>query len=82
MVKNWIGKEYYIEYLNLKERITETTKKLSYCSGFDKLSIEELHEELETMVKQFRILMNQLKLEGVNLEDLILLGLGVEIDLF
>ncbi|WCK57183.1 hypothetical protein PP175_28765 (plasmid) [Aneurinibacillus sp. Ricciae_BoGa-3] len=71
--KGWIAQEFYNEYLRLKEEIFNLTKYVQYEKN------AELEAKLEEKVKRLRFVLQQLKLNGVALEDLILLSIGVEV---
>lgn len=84
MSKSWIAQDFYNEYLTLKDKILDTTTELSYClkhHEFSEMAIK-FQQELDPLIERFRFVLEQLKLEGVELTDLILLSVGVEIDLF
>jgi hypothetical protein len=69
--KGWIAQEYYNEYLELKEEI--------YSLTHNYLWHDELEKDLNEKVKRMRFVLKQLQDNKVQLEDLILLSIGVEI---
>lgn len=72
--KSWIAQEFYNEYLATKQDILELTKRLD-ISG-------DVADEAELIdkIKYMRMVLKELKLHGVDLEDLILLSMNVDVE--
>jgi hypothetical protein len=80
--KGWIAQDFYNEYLDLKVEISEMVKNIHYIQsrGLDSSEfLETRKEKLNEKVKRMRFILEQFKLNGVALEDLILLSLGVDV---
>jgi hypothetical protein len=79
--KSWQAQDYYNEYLDLKFKISDIVTELEYCKKHEKFNymVEKWESELEPLVKRLKFVLQELRLHGVSMEDLILLSVGVEV---
>jgi len=78
--KGWIAQEFYNEYLNLKAEISELARNKEYFERNNHENSEEIEKTLKEKVSRMRFVLQQLKLNGVSLEYLFFLDLGVDIE--
>lgn len=82
--KGWKAKEYFIQYTGVKIKISEVQFKLDYIEDrgipmkSSQKTYEELQEEMNELVKELKMLLGQLNIEGISHEDLILLSMNLE----
>jgi len=78
---NWMVQDFYNQYLTLKEEIRELTHRLHQESfPLTDDNKKALEVTLTEKVKEFRIVLKDLELRGVDLTNLILLSIGVEVN--
>lgn len=82
--KDWKAQNYYNEYMSLKVEISEMTKNFRFIESTGTVLPQEIEirkEKINEKIERFKFILHQLKLCGVDLQDLILLSVGVEINL-
>ncbi|MCY9273550.1 hypothetical protein MOF24_17850 [Bacillus inaquosorum] len=81
--KSWQAQDLYNEYLELKVIISEKVINLEYVKSIGEVAPEEIttrENSINEKVMRLRTVLNQLRVEhNVQLEDLIILSLGVDI---
>lgn len=81
--KSWQAQDLYNEYLELKVIISEKVINLEYVKSIGEVTSEEIttrENSINEKVVRLRTVLNQLRVEhNVQLEDLIILSLGVDI---
>lgn len=85
MAKNLQAFELYQEYLELKQEITELSMKKESPHWYnleDDESKQDVLDLYDEKVKRATEVVDLMKIYGIKLEDLVLLGMGVDIDLF
>lgn len=78
ILSNWKAQDYYNEYLELKESIVNLNHYLDnrHLSEEYKDSYKML---LENRIQRFKYILAMLKESGVNMEELILLSVGIDV---
>lgn len=78
---SWQAQDYFNEYLILKEAIIQGHKEQDYYfRKNDKEKFMQNGEELFKKIDRLKFILNQLRINhGVNMEDLILLSVGVDV---
>lgn len=84
MTKSWLAQEYYNEYLDLKLKIKDATIEYTYCAERPRYNemADIYQKELIEYTARLRIVLHELKNNGVDMTDLVLLSAGVDIVLF
>jgi hypothetical protein len=79
--KGWMAQDFYNEYLELKVKISELVKTKEHFERHrqPRKVIEEIEVELNEKVSRMRFVLEQFKYNGIALEDLILLSIGVDV---
>ncbi|MEC1289450.1 hypothetical protein P9B58_04045 [Bacillus mojavensis] len=81
--KSWQAQDLYNEYLELKVIISEKVINLEYIKSIGEVTPEEIttrEKSINEKVMRLRTVLNQLRVEhNVQLEELIILSLGVDI---
>ncbi|MCY7943931.1 hypothetical protein MOC02_07405 [Bacillus inaquosorum] len=81
--KSWQAQDLYNEYLELKVDISEKVINLEFVKSMGEVTPEEIttrENSINEKVVRLRTVLNQLRVEhNVQLEDLIILSLGVDI---
>lgn len=81
--KSWKAQDLYNEYLELKVDISQEAINLEFIKSMGEVTAEEVttrKNSINEKVMRLRTVLNQLKVEhNVQLEDLIILSLGVDI---
>ncbi|MCY7977439.1 hypothetical protein P8843_07105 [Bacillus inaquosorum] len=81
--KRWQAQDLYNEYLELKVDISEKVINLEFVKSMGEVTPEEIttrENSINEKVVRLRTVLNQLRVEhNVQLEDLIILSLGVDI---
>ncbi|WP_243572772.1 hypothetical protein [Bacillus stercoris] len=81
--KSWHAQDLYNEYLELKVEISQEVINLEFVKSMGEVTAEEVttrKNSINEKVMRLRTVLNQLKVEhNVQLEDLIILSLGVDI---
>ncbi|URJ76337.1 hypothetical protein MF621_004043 (plasmid) [Bacillus velezensis] len=81
--KSWQAQDLYNEYLELKVIISEKVINLEYVKSIGEVTPEEIttrENSINEKVVRLRTVLNQLRVEhNVQLEDLIILSLGVDV---
>ncbi|MGK9266519.1 hypothetical protein KXR56_07580 [Bacillus inaquosorum] len=81
--KSWQAQDLYNEYLELKVDISEKIINLEFVKSMGEVTAEEVttrENSINEKVMRLRTVLNQLRVEhNVQLEDLIILSLGVDI---
>ena len=77
--KSWQAQEYYNEYRQLKEDIRQLVNSRDYLfrKNMNK-EVLEFQENIDKKVKKLKIVLQELKLSGVSMEDLLLLSIGID----
>ncbi|UML50993.1 hypothetical protein MKS87_11410 [Bacillus subtilis] len=81
--KSWQAQDLYNEYLELKVDISEKIINLEFVKSMGEVTAEEVttrENSINEKVMRLRTVLNQLRVEhNVQLEDLIILSLGVDV---
>lgn len=79
--KGWMAQDFYNEYLELKVKISELVKTKEHFerNRQPRKVIQEIEVELNEKVSRMRFVLEQFKYNGIALEDLILLSIGVDV---
>ncbi|MCY8063866.1 hypothetical protein MOC76_16370 [Bacillus spizizenii] len=81
--KSWQAQDLYNEYLELKVDISEKVINLEFVKSMGEVTAEEAttrENSINEKVMRLRTVLNQLRVEhNVQLEDLIILSLGVDV---
>lgn len=76
--KSWQAQEYYNEYLELKKQLLSLTEVRNINNAF-KADNTKITEEINEKTARFKIVLSRLKEQGVSMEDLVLLGAGINV---
>ena len=78
--KGWIAQEFYNEYLSLKMELSELTTNQEYFKRTNReKEIQEYQIAIDEKVEKLKFVLQELKTNGVKMEDLILLSIGIDL---
>lgn len=78
--KGWLAQDFYNEYLSLKQEIPHLISSRDHFFRCNKAKeVQEFQHSIDEKVSRLKFVLEQLRLEGIKMEDLILLSVGIDI---
>lgn len=82
MALGWKAQDLYNEYVETKDSLLYARNAYDNNMYFTGVEYDGLSDNIATLEERLSHLLDQLKLEGVDLKDLLLLSAGVDVELF